>query len=109
MAKRKNNEAPPPPPGAGEVVDPQAVEIAETETTTVAGRVSIEFPTLLLDWGFVMPRHDVKLTRSQAETWRSITEGLQQQEQRLENGKYVRTITDAIRWTAENVTTQEGK
>lgn len=126
MAKRKNaSTAPPPPPGwedikRGQVVSvplvevapdtykPQleAVEVAETETATVTrGMFSIRLPFQRLVWTHLprsLMRHDVKLTREQAETWRSVCEGLQQQEATLKNGKPVARIMDAIRYVGEN-------
>lgn len=80
----------------------KSVQVHEDDRHTVAGNLSVEFPTLTMPYGYVRLRHDVTLTRSQAETWRSIAQGLEQQECKLQNGKYVTTVADAIRWTAEN-------
>lgn len=86
-----------------ESVEGEGIELAESESTTLAGRVAISLPTLNMSFGYVRRRHDVTLTREQAKTWRAIAEGLQQQERKLGNGKHVATVTDAIRYVAENV------
>jgi len=52
--------------------------------------------------GYCRRRVDVTLTGSQAERLKGILQGLETQNAKLENGRYVTTPMHAIQWVLEN-------
>lgn len=135
MAKRKTakpqTEAPPPPPpGAstdtdsapveptpGQVVSmpmgesfPQAINVQETDSTSVTeGLLEVQVPFLCLTGVYCTPRVDVRMSQAASVGWRSYSEGLQKQEAKLNDGKYVRNIQDAVRYMGEEISRQLAK
>lgn len=119
MAKRKNNSDMDGPVGVSVDEMPQMPERVETvpeesETTTVAGNprvpeltslnATVVIPCLHGLGGFVKKRADVMFTSAQAQGWRAALHGMEQQEARLANGKYVRSVSDAIKYVGEQLT-----
>lgn len=114
MGKAKQ-QAPAPPPGVSdgdvkevkqevkqqEVKQPEAIEVKETTTQTVTGgKVSLTVPVLILS-GYCARRVDVRMSGAEAAGWKAVAQGLEQQEERLKDGKFVRTSSDAVRWVGE--------
>lgn len=88
-------------PEASPVVE--AVESTAEQSKPVLSVLTLEIPSCAIPQaGYVARRADVRLTRSQAATLRSITRGLQDAEATLANGRYVTTATHAIQWVLEN-------
>lgn len=113
----KTRQAPEPPPGM--IVEPgqsveetskevpvkaaESIEVQETTTQTVTGgKVSITVPLLILS-GYAARRVDVRLSGAEATAWKAVAQGLEQQEKRLKDGKFVRTSSDAVRWVGEQL------
>lgn len=64
---------------------------------------NIAVPMTHQTYGYVRRRHDVLLTRGQAEKLKRVTDALGQREARLENGKIIDRGSDTIRWLLENI------
>lgn len=115
MARKKSGPMSPPP---GSVLGSEgrpstdqggSVQVSESETVTVtSAMVAIEAPILVLA-GYEARRLDTVCTGTQAKGWKALAMGLEQQEVRLENGKFVRTATDAVRWIGEQIAGQLGE
>lgn len=118
MNKRKTTAtkpaAPPPPPGVADApVAPERpsrptiedVQVTESTIHTVTGgKVTINAPLLVLS-GYAMRRLDVRLNSNEADGWKAMAMGLEREEARLKDGKYIRTATDAVRWVGERLAT----
>jgi len=65
--------------------------------------VSVSVPSFEWQTGYVRRKLDVALSTDQAVVLKSMQLGLEKQEARLKNGRYVANPVDAIRWMLENV------
>jgi len=65
--------------------------------------VSVSVPSFEWQTGYVRRKLDVALSTDQAAVLKSMQLGLEKQEARLKNGRYVANPVDAIRWVLENV------
>ena len=111
MAKKQASATPP--PGVVKDKETQVVEnkteTIELQETTVhsitAGKITVDVPVMLMVNGYVTRnlRSDVRMTHQQAMGWRSVLQGLEQQDAKLTNGKYVANTADAVRWMGEQV------
>ena len=91
------------PPGIPEGNSPVEVVIEESPTVTVTDLselASVQIPLLNLQ-GYAKRRVDVFQTGLSAVGWKAAYLGLEQQEARLENGKIVANVQDAIRYVGE--------
>ncbi len=131
MAKRKTakprtESPPPPPPGTpgiewqidgktvavdtAQEVDAREVSVQETDSTSVTeGLLEVQVPFLCLTGVYCTPRVDVRMSQAASVGWRSYSEGLQKQEAKLNDGKYVRNIQDAVRYMGEEISRQLAK
>lgn len=85
---------------------PPAVEVKETQSQTITeGSVNLDVPILCIG-GYTKRRIDTTCSRAGAEGWKAVLFGLQQQEAKLADGKYVQNLGDAVRWVGESVQSQ---
>lgn len=110
MSKKKTsmNELP---PGVPDPLDVAEIEITESETVTLTDpeqlSAEVQVPLLYLN-GYAKRRVDVYQTAQSAIGWKAAFQGLEQQEARLQNGKIVANIQDAIRYVGEQFAAQLG-
>jgi hypothetical protein len=64
--------------------------------------VTVCVPSFEWDSGYAKRKLDVSLTSDQASVLKSMQLGLEKQEARLKNGRYVSNPVDTIRWMLEN-------
>ena len=81
---------------------PQTVKVQESESKTVAGKVNLDVPVFIFE-GYARKRVDVTFSGKGAAGWKAVLMGLEQREARLANGKFVSSVSDAIRWVGEAV------
>ena len=114
MAKKRtayDNDLPPgveanaPEPTPNAPADkPKPIEkrVVETRQVTVSQLV-VRLPSFEGDNGYSKRRIDVHFnTAKQADFWKRVTAGLQDEQARLDDGKFVRSPSDAVKWIAEN-------
>lgn len=65
--------------------------------------VQIEAPMSGTAIGYIRKRYDVKLSGQQATAVRRLTLGLGEAGAKLQDGKFVESGTDAIKWLLENL------
>ena len=71
-------------------------------------RVSLDVELGPKPAGIYVGRHlEVRLENPQAETLRKLFDGLALRAARLENGSYVRSVPDAVRWLLEEIGRRE--
>lgn len=80
----------------------------QSQTTTgpiepVCEILTLSIPSMQWKAGYIRKRFDLALNGRQAQRLRQVQMGLEQQEAQLENGRYVSTQVDAIRWLLENL------
>lgn len=106
MAKKKASVSQLPERATQPKPPPETVEVKEAGFATVTGgTVQLDVPVLCIG-GYTKRRIDTTCSRSGAEGWKAILFGLQQQEAKLANGKYVQNLSDAVRWVGESVQSQ---
>ena len=117
MAKKRNdaNELPPgaPQPEPPEtkkvekpVEDGPPTDVVHHRSVTVS-ELTVRLPSLEGVGGYSKRRIDVQFaTAKQADFWKAVTTGLQDKQERLANGKFVRSPSDAVKWIAENAVSQ---
>lgn len=82
----------------------------EPELMTPATVSLIQVPlSPITTTGYVSKRADLKLTRKQCLTLRSVLRGLQDSGAHLENGRPVMNITHAAQWILEQIADQSEK
>lgn len=65
--------------------------------------VQLEAPMSATAVGFVRKRYEVRLSGQQALAIRRLTLGLGESGAKLQNGKFIETGSDAIKWLLENL------
>ena len=100
----ETEEAPP------ETVESPAVAAPEPPRRPKSRRVSIDVELGPKPAGIYVTRHvEVRLEGAQAETLRKVFDGLALRGARLDNGRYVSTVPDAVRWLLEELAKSDAK
>ena len=84
---------------------PKPIPVKPTTETrkVIINQLVVRLPSFEGSNGYSKRRIDVQFkTSKQADFWKQVTAGLQDEQARLNDGKFVRSPSDAVKWIAEN-------
>lgn len=76
--------------------------VVAQESSVKPDTVMIELPLLPIE-GYVRKRVDVTFTSAEAHALKSVKNALEAKSAQLSNGKYVTSVSDAVRWIVQQI------